>query len=101
MSDLTDGIIHVEYNRVTDASDNLIAQTVALETTLDNLEAEIAALITEWSGTDQAVYLGRQANWDAAVKAMGKILTTNAVLLEKLGENYKYYERMAAQALER
>ncbi|MER8223584.1 WXG100 family type VII secretion target [Streptomyces sp. NPDC094143] len=97
MPDYTDGIIHIEYAHTANAADNLMTQTVAIETTLDNLEMELQALIT-WLGEDKIEYETQQKRWDSAVRAMGQILKDNSHLLEEIAANYKRNEQRLADA---
>jgi WXG100 family type VII secretion target len=97
MSDMNDGIIHVEYNPVYNAAEDMIMQTRAIEGTLSNLEMELAELKKSWYGGDAAVYEEKQAHWDAAVVKMQQLLNSHADLLSDVAGNYKYTEDYLSQ----
>jgi WXG100 family type VII secretion target len=97
MSDLTDGFIHVEYNHVNNAADDMVQQTRAIEGTLSQLELELNELKQTWYGSDAEVYTEKQAAWDGAVVTMQQLLTSHASLLTDVSENYKYTENSLSQ----
>lgn len=97
MSDLTDGYIHVEYNPVNNAADDMVNQTRAIEGTLSNLEMELAKLKETWWGADATVYEEKQTAWDNAVIAMQQLLNSHANLLTDVSENYRYTEQSLSQ----
>ncbi|MFF3249231.1 WXG100 family type VII secretion target [Streptomyces sp. NPDC002870] len=97
MPDFTDGIIHVEYSHTENAAENLMSQTVAIETTLDNLEQELVALIT-WEGEDKTAYVTIQSEWNNAVVKMKDDLLGNKVLLEDITDNYRRSEQRLVEA---
>lgn len=97
MSDMNDGFIHVEYNPVYNAADDMVQQTRAIEGTLSNLEMELSELKQTWYGGDAEVYEEKQANWDAAVVKMQQLLNSHASLLTDVSDNYKYTENSLSQ----
>lgn len=97
MSDLSDGFIHVEYNPVNNAADDMVQQTRAIEGTLSNLEMELNELKQTWWGGDAEVYEQKQAAWDNAVIAMQQLLNSHANLLTDVSDNYKYTEQSLSQ----
>ncbi|MEU1298331.1 WXG100 family type VII secretion target [Streptomyces shenzhenensis] len=97
MSDLTDGYIHVEYNPVNNAADDMVQQTRAIEGTLSSLEMELSELKQTWWGDDAAVYEQKQAAWDNAVITMQQLLNSHANLLTDVSDNYRYTEQNLSQ----
>ncbi|MEU1518967.1 WXG100 family type VII secretion target [Streptomyces sp. NPDC005811] len=97
MSDLNDGVIHVEYNHVDQGVEDMIQQTRAIETTLDNLEAELNSLKTTWVGDDFNAYGKAQEGWNNAVVAMEQLLMSHATLLGNVSDNYRQTEASLAQ----
>jgi WXG100 family type VII secretion target len=100
MSDQTDGIIHIEYNHVHNAADNIMTQTVALETMLDNLEMELTALSRSWVGDDNIQYAAKQAEWDESVRAMKRELDSYSHLLVDISDDYRRNEQRLAEAFQ-
>ncbi|MFF0220948.1 WXG100 family type VII secretion target [Streptomyces sp. NPDC004629] len=97
MSDLNDGYIHVEYSPVTNAADDMVQQTRAIEGTLSNLEMELNALKQTWWGDDASVYEEKQTAWDNAVIIMQQLLNSHADLLTDVSDNYRYTEQNLSQ----
>ncbi|MER6524748.1 WXG100 family type VII secretion target [Streptomyces sp. NPDC001508] len=97
MSDLNDGYIHVEYNPVSNAADDMVQQTRAIEGTLSNLEMELSELKQTWWGGDATVYEEKQKAWDNAVIAMQQLLNSHADLLTDVSDNYRYTEQNLSQ----
>lgn len=98
MSDFSDGYIYVDYSQLRNATDDMLTQTKAIATALDTLEMELNELKNSWIGDDKDVYDIKQKAWDAAVEAMGKLLTQDAKLLTSVSENYQHSEQKLAQA---
>ncbi|MFC9624055.1 WXG100 family type VII secretion target [Streptomyces sp. NPDC056930] len=96
-SPFEDGVIHVDYNHMQNAADDLIQQTKAIDQTLTNLDAELQALMTHWEGDDSSEYKVCQQAWNQAVADMERMLNSHAVLLTDVSDNYKYTERSLAQ----
>ncbi|UIX32001.1 WXG100 family type VII secretion target [Streptomyces sp. GQFP] len=97
MSDTSDGIIHVEYNPVYNAAEDMVQQTRAIAGTLSNLEMELSELKETWFGGDAQVYEEKQAEWDAAVLTMEQLLIKHSDLLIDVSDNYKYTENYLSQ----
>ncbi|MET7685124.1 WXG100 family type VII secretion target [Streptomyces maremycinicus] len=92
-----DGVIHVEYNHVEQGVEDLIQQTRAIETTLDNLEAELGELKATWQGSDAQAYTDAQRDWNNAVIAMEQLLMSHATLLGEVSNNYRQTENSLTQ----
>ncbi|MFH8467187.1 WXG100 family type VII secretion target [Streptomyces sp. NPDC017991] len=92
-----DGVIHVEYNHVDQGVEDMIQQTRAIETTLDNLEGELNELKTTWQGQDALAYGTAQAAWNSAVTNMEQLLMSHAALLGNVSDNYRQTENSLAQ----
>ncbi|MFJ3671521.1 WXG100 family type VII secretion target [Streptomyces sp. NPDC090106] len=92
-----DGVIHVEYNHVDQGVEDMIQQTRAIETTLDNLEAELTELKATWQGTDAQSYTDAQKDWNDAVIAMEQLLMSHASLLGEVSNNYRQTENSLTQ----
>ncbi|MFJ8027539.1 WXG100 family type VII secretion target [Streptomyces sp. NPDC096311] len=97
MSDQNDGFIHVEYSPVSNAAEDMIQQTRAIEGTLSNLEMELSELKQTWWGGDAEVYEQKQAAWDGAVVTMQQLLNSHASLLADVADNYKITEQNLGQ----
>ncbi|MFE5536892.1 WXG100 family type VII secretion target [Streptomyces sp. NPDC056492] len=96
-NNLSDGYIYVDYSHMNNASDDMIAQTKAIATTISNLEMELSELRNTWIGEPREIYDGKQQAWDSAVKAMENMLTKHAGLLTEVSGNYKYTDGSLSQ----
>ncbi|MEV5810351.1 WXG100 family type VII secretion target [Streptomyces parvulus] len=97
MADLTDGFIHVQYNHVSNAADDMVQQTQAIEGTLAQLDMELNELKQTWYGSDASVYQEKQNAWNGAVGTMQQLLISHAGLLTDVSDNYKYTENSLSQ----
>jgi WXG100 family type VII secretion target len=93
----TDGYIHIDYNHVHGAVEDMIAQSTAIYSIIENLEMELTELKASWIGDDAAVYEVVQAKWDAAVFNIKELLKANSGTLETIAENYRRQEQSGAQ----
>ncbi|MBK3571723.1 MULTISPECIES: WXG100 family type VII secretion target [Streptomyces] len=94
---LSDGVIYVSYNHMSNAADDMVAQTKAIAQTLSNLEAELGELSKTWYGNDADTYRQKQAAWDGAVQNMETLLTSHSQLLNEISNSYKYSENSLSQ----
>ncbi|MEV0481313.1 WXG100 family type VII secretion target [Streptomyces sp. NPDC050508] len=94
---LTDGVIYVSYNHMSNAADDMVAQTKAIAQTLSNLEQELGELSKTWYGNDADTYRQKQAAWDGAVQNMETLLTSHSQLLNEISNSYKYSENSLSQ----
>lgn len=94
---LSDGVIYVSYNHMSNAADDMVAQTKAIAQTLSNLEQELGELSKTWYGNDADTYRQKQAAWDGAVQNMETLLTSHSQLLNEISSSYKYSENSLSQ----
>ncbi|MCY0941825.1 MULTISPECIES: WXG100 family type VII secretion target [Streptomyces] len=97
MSDFTDGHIYVDYRHMSNAADDMVAQTKAIAGVLANLEAELQELKQTWEGEDRQVYNTKQQAWDHAVEEMKNLLANHSRLLTDVSDNYQYSEKSLTQ----
>lgn len=90
---LGDGYIYVSYDHINNAADDMIAQTKAIETTIDNMERELEPLKASWYGSDAAAYADKQQAWNTAIDNAKSLLMEHKALLERLGLNYNDTEK--------
>ena len=94
---LSDGVIYVSYNHLSNAADDMVAQTKAIAQTLSSLEQELGELSKTWYGNDADTYRQKQAAWDGAVQNMETLLTSHSQLLNEISSSYKYSENSLSQ----
>lgn len=93
----TDGYIHVDYDHMQNAADDMVHQTKAIAQTILDLNAELQPLMQTWSGEDKLAYGDKQQEWNAAVDGMKELLNRNAHLLTDVSDNYRYTEKSLTQ----
>ncbi|WP_197371895.1 WXG100 family type VII secretion target, partial [Streptomyces clavuligerus] len=89
--------IYVDYSHMSNAADDMISQTKAIDSILTNLDAELNELRNSWIGDDKDVYTQKQQVWNNAVQAMEELLTKHSMLLTSVSENYQYSEQSLTQ----
>ncbi|MFI1401004.1 WXG100 family type VII secretion target [Streptomyces sp. NPDC020681] len=97
MPDTSDGYIHVDYQGVVHAAEELARETSAIRTTLKDLETELHPLVSSWEGADSAEYTTKQHEWDMAAARMGEILRSHGNLLGDIHDGYRSNEKRLAQ----
>ncbi|MFE5792126.1 WXG100 family type VII secretion target [Streptomyces sp. NPDC056503] len=95
-ADKSDGVIHVEYQHVDRAAEDMRMQTKAIQNTVQALNEELAGLRVAWQGSDAATYGGKQEAWNAASRELGRILDRHSALLNQISEIYKKHENRSA-----
>jgi len=91
-SNKTDGIIHVEYNHVDQAAEDMRLQTKAIQNTITALNEELAALRGAWQGQDAATYQEKQDAWNAASGRLSQVLQRHSGTLNEISDIYRRHE---------
>ncbi|MFE7426630.1 WXG100 family type VII secretion target [Streptomyces sp. NPDC057545] len=94
-SNKTDGIIHVEYNHVDQAAEDMRLQTRAIQNTIIALNEELAALRGAWQGQDAATYQQKQDAWNEASRQLSKVLERHSGTLNEISDIYRRHERQS------
>lgn len=92
----TDGVIHVEYQHVDRAAEDMRMQTRAIQNTVAALNEELAGLRGAWQGADATVYGQKQDEWNGASESLSTILQSHSALLNQISEIYKRHENLSA-----
>ncbi|MEU9618303.1 MULTISPECIES: WXG100 family type VII secretion target [unclassified Streptomyces] len=92
----TDGVIHVEYQHVDRAAEDMRMQTKAIQNTVTALNEELAGLRGAWQGADASVYGQKQNEWNRASEGLGTILQSHSALLNQISEIYRKHENRSA-----
>ncbi|WP_434587659.1 WXG100 family type VII secretion target [Streptomyces sp. A5-4] len=95
--DFTDGYIYVDYNHAEGAADDMVAQSQAVMSIIENLEMELSELRNSWIGDDRDVYSEVQAKWDGAVTNIKTLLANHSGLLTEISSGYRYTEQNLSQ----
>ncbi|MFF9347598.1 WXG100 family type VII secretion target [Streptomyces sp. NPDC014734] len=95
-SNKTDGIIHVEYNHVDQAAEDMRLQTKAIQNTVKALNEELAGLRGAWQGADSVAYQGKQDSWNEASQQLGMVLQRHSGTLNEISDLYRRHENQSA-----
>ena len=95
--DLSDGYIYIDYQQAQNAADDMVAQSQAVMSIIENLEMELTELKNSWIGEYKEVYSQVQANWNQAVLNIKKLLDDNSLLLTDISDKYQYTEKSLSQ----
>ncbi|MEE1940111.1 WXG100 family type VII secretion target [Streptomyces sp. TRM 70361] len=90
---LSDGYIYIDYRHAENAADDMVEQSQAIMSIIENLEMELTELKNTWIGEDSDVYRQVQANWNQAVQNIKNLLASNSHLLTDISDNYRYTEK--------
>lgn len=95
--DFTDGYIYVDYNHAEGAAEDMVAQSQAIMSIVENLEMELSELRNSWIGDDREVYSEVQAKWDGAVQNIKNLLANHSGLLNEISSGYRHSEQSLTQ----
>ncbi|MFD9545712.1 WXG100 family type VII secretion target [Streptomyces sp. NPDC060022] len=95
--DFSDGQIYIDYNHTQNAGEDMVLQSQAIMSIIQNLEAELSELRNTWEGEDRTVYSTVQAAWDQAVENIKTLLASHSDLLSDISGQYKFTENSLAQ----
>jgi WXG100 family type VII secretion target len=76
---------------------NFVAAHKALQSTLDELEGDLQAKLSEWEGAAQQEYLRAKAEWRAAADHMALVISNLGNVLGTGHDNYKGAEQSGVQ----
>lgn len=95
--DMSDGFIYVDYNHADNASEDMISQSGAIMSIIENMEMELTELKNTWVGDDREVYSSVQAKWNGAIENIKMLLANHSSLLTDISGNYRHTENNLAQ----
>ncbi|MFF3243765.1 WXG100 family type VII secretion target [Streptomyces sp. NPDC002870] len=95
--DLSDGFIYVDYKHAENASEDMISQSQAIMSIIENMEMELTELKSTWIGDDRDIYSTVQANWNQAIENIKLLLANHSSLLTDISGNYRFTENSLAQ----
>jgi 6 kDa early secretory antigenic target len=78
--------IKVDYAVLENAHTQMQSISRTLDEKLDTLKAGLQKIV--WEGADQAAYAAHQAQWDAAVRDINKVLNEIGTAVGVARENY-------------
>ncbi|MFI5689327.1 WXG100 family type VII secretion target [Streptomyces sp. NPDC051636] len=95
--DFSDGFIYVDYKHADNAANDMVSQSGAIMSIIENMEMELTQLKSTWVGDDRDVYTKVQANWNQAIENIKTLLASHSALLTDISGNYRFTENNLAQ----
>lgn len=82
----------VQFESLSGGAAGILASHRALQSTLENLEAELAPMVNSWTGDAQQAYFQQKRKWEEASQAMAGILQQMGQAVEQAHSNYSAAE---------
>lgn len=89
--------IHVQFESLASGQEGINRGYTTLVQTLEQLESDLAPMISSWSGAAQENYLQCKKQWDDASQALAQVLQQIGQAVGTAHDNYSAAEQ-AAQA---
>jgi len=80
--------VHVRFEALSSGAAGIMGTHRALQSTLDNLEAELGPMVNSWTGDAKEAYFLQKQKWDEASQAMATILQRMGQAVEQAHGNY-------------
>ncbi len=90
------GQILVNFQTISQASQDVRSTASSIRRQLDELEAGVARIANSWEGSAQEAYRAKQAEWDQRANSMQQTLEAIAKALDSAAQNYQATEQKNA-----
>ena len=80
--------LKVNYGSLSTASSDLNSGATAIQSTLDNMDAELQQLRSHWEGDAQEAYLVAKQQWTEGMTGMRDVLAQISTLVESANQSY-------------
>ncbi|WP_022868610.1 WXG100 family type VII secretion target [Schaalia vaccimaxillae] len=80
--------LKVNYGALSTASSDLNAGATAIQSALDNMDAELQQLRSNWEGDAQQAYLVAKQQWTEGMTGMRNVLAQISTLVESANQSY-------------
>jgi len=87
----------VVFGGMQSGQQNFVAAHKAVQSTLDDLEADLQTRLSQWEGAAQQEYLRAKAEWRAAADHMAMVIANLGNVIGSGHENYSGAERSGVQ----
>jgi WXG100 family type VII secretion target len=87
--------ISVNFEALSAGQDSIQGVYTQLTSTLDQLESDLAPMVSSWSGSAQEAYLERKKQWEDAASALATVLSQIGQSVGTANDNYQAAERAA------
>lgn len=94
-----EGIL-VDHAALEQAAQDLTAAVKAIEGRLDQLDAELAPLRSDWVGSAQESYQAAKATWDRAMAEMTTLLAQTSAAVAVSNAEYRAADQRGAAAFQ-
>jgi early secretory antigenic target protein ESAT-6 len=92
MGVVTVGEVRVDFGALGSGAAGIMSTYRSLQGTLENLESQLAPMVSTWNGQAQEAYLMQKRKWDDASAAMAAILQRMGQGVQQAHENYQSAE---------
>ena len=80
--------LKVNYGSLSTASSDLNSGATAIQSTLDNMDAELQQLRSNWEGDAQEAYLVAKQQWTEGMDDMRQVLLQISQLVDQANQSY-------------
>jgi WXG100 family type VII secretion target len=87
-----DGETHVKFEALSSGATGILGTYRNLQSTLENLESQLAPMVSSWTGDAREAYFQQKKKWDEASQAMAVILQQMGKSVEQAHANYQSAE---------
>lgn len=84
--------IKVHFDSLSSGAAGITASYRALQSTLEDLQRQLAPMVATWQGSAQEAYHQRKTEWEQASAAMATILSQMGNAVSQAHENYTQAE---------
>jgi early secretory antigenic target protein ESAT-6 len=87
-----DGETHVKFESLSSGATGIMATYRSLQSTLENLESQLAPMVNSWTGDARDTYFQQKRKWEEASAAMATILQQMGKSVDQAHANYQSAE---------
>ena len=80
--------VRVDFGALSGGSAGILSTYRSLQSTLENLESQLAPMVSSWNGDAREAYYQQKRKWDEASAAMATILQQMGQAVDDAHENY-------------
>jgi 6 kDa early secretory antigenic target len=85
--------VKVDFNSLSQGSEQIMATYRQLQSTLETLESELAPMVASWDGEAREAYFAQKTKWEQASAAMAQILMQMGSAVSDAHSNYAAAEK--------
>jgi early secretory antigenic target protein ESAT-6 len=89
---MSEGTSLVNFGSLAGGAQGIMATYRQLQSTLENLESQLAPMVGSWTGDAREAYFQQKKKWDDASAAMALILSQMGSAVDNANSNYQAAE---------